>query len=264
MPTRNRPDERCRKSSATLSLFEVMAEEIAAERDSGGDGGGATEAERFGHLRGFRDRFTPTEEVQTALRAWRLEREGVADARRRRRRRSGERRRRRASDGVGEVWGSPADVSPSGVSPTRCSQTRGRVAPTTTPRRPRRRPARYDDDTLDASAAPSAPSAPRLPPLAIRRSARLVRGVGARRAGDLRRAVGTRPRRRGCTVGSPRTGPCCTWARRRPARARGVRRSSSRESSPSAWRRARGSWTRCSPPGARRTRWRSARPVKPR
>ena len=256
--------------SATLSLFEVMAEEIAAERDSAA-ATAAARAEANPNVSAIsgvsgRDRFTPTEEeVQTALRAWRLEREGVADARA-----AAEAAAAAASDAadalsddVGECGVRSADVSPSGVSRTRCSQTRGRVAPTT-PSTPTPRPARVRRRHSRRVRGTLAPSAPSPPPLAIRRSARSrPRGWRTSTSATFAAPSRTCPRRRGCTVGSPRTGPCCTWARRRIfARARGGTSRPvffARVLAIFVWRRARGSWTRCSPPGARRTRWRSKR-----
>ena len=190
--------------SATLSLFEVMAEEIAAERDSAA-ATAAARAEANPNVSAIsgvsgRDRFTPTEEeVQTALRAWRLEREGVADARAAAEAAAAAARDAAdaLSDDVGEVWGSLG---------RRFSERSSTDALFAKPRARRadddaldaHAPRGYDDDTLDASAAPSAPSAPS-PPSSRDSAERALssEGLAHEHVGDLRRAVADLPAKTG-------------------------------------------------------------------
>ena len=193
--------------SATLSLFEVMAEEIAAERDSAA-ATAAARAEANPNVSAVsgvsgRDRFTPTEEeVQTALRAWRLEREGVADARAAAEAAAAAARDAAdaLSDDVGEVWGSLGRrFSERSFTDALFANPRARRADDDNLHAHAHAPRGYDDDTLDASArAPSAPSAPSSP--SSRDSAERAlssAGLAHEHVGDLRRAAADLPAKTG-------------------------------------------------------------------
>ena len=258
--------------SATLSLFEVMAEEIAAERDSAA----ATAAARAeanpnvsGHLRGFRagpvhadggGGADGTSRVASGARGrgGRARGGGGGGG-------SGERRRRRALRRRRRGGVRSADVSPSGVSRTRCSQTRGRVAPTTTPSTPTPTPREGTTTTLSTRPRhPRHPRHPRLRPLAIRRSARSrPRGWAREHVGDLRRAVADLPAKTGVYRWLAADGSVLYVgkAKNLRARARGYLAPGLLRASPRHLRlAARARFVDAVlTPGARRTRWRSKR-----
>ena len=183
-----------------------MAEEIAAERDSAA-ATAAARAEANPNVSAIsgvsgRDRFTPTEEeVQTALRAWRLEREGVADARAAAEAAAAAARDAAdaLSDDVGEVWGSLGRrFSERSFTDALFANPRARRADDDALDAHAHAPRGYDDDTLDASAAPSAPSAPS-PPSSRDSAERALSSAGLahEHVGDLRRAVADLPAKTG-------------------------------------------------------------------